>query len=163
SCSLRPRSPLSTASRTLRSSRGYAATILCRLVASLLRPSSSTPTIGTPTFTPVWRSRGGLAPMAVRIVMRRVLCVSLLAVVLAPFLMMPVLRRLFPIPFAREIAATAQENALDPFLLAALVRVESGFNPRAVSSRGARCLMQVMPDTGQWIASQMGWSAFDPD
>ena len=98
-----------------------------------------------------------------RLAARRFLWLALVAVLLAAFSMKPILRRLFPIPFAREIAAAAQENALDPFLIAALVRVESGFNPRAVSSRGARGLMQVMPDTGQWIASQMGASAFDPD
>ncbi|OUM97746.1 MAG: hypothetical protein BAA04_10875 [Firmicutes bacterium ZCTH02-B6] len=87
----------------------------------------------------------------------------MVVMLLAAFWMKPMLRRLFPIPFAREIAAAAEANALDPFLVAALVRVESGFNPRAVSSRGARGLMQVMPDTGQWIAAQMGWTAFDPE
>ncbi|MCL6560983.1 MAG: lytic transglycosylase domain-containing protein, partial [Firmicutes bacterium] len=48
-------------------------------------------------------------------------------------------------------------------LLAAVMKTESNFNSRAVSDKGARGLMQVMPDTGRWIAKQMGEPVFDPD
>lgn len=93
----------------------------------------------------------------------RLLWLALALLVLAAVAGKPVLRRLFPIPFAPAIAQAAAEHDLDPFLVAALVRVESGFNPEAVSSRGARGLMQVMPDTGQWIAAQLGWPGYAPD
>ncbi|HEY8417010.1 MAG TPA: lytic transglycosylase domain-containing protein [Limnochordales bacterium] len=93
----------------------------------------------------------------------RLLWLVLLLVLAAAFMGKPVLRRLFPIPFAPEIAAAAAEHGVDPFLIAALVRVESRFDPHAVSPRGARGLMQVMPDTGQWIAAQLGWAGYDSD
>lgn len=54
------------------------------------------------------------------------------------------------LPYRREIAAAAQRHNLDPTLLAAVVAVESGFNPFAVSRVGARGLMQLMP--GVWLA-----------
>lgn len=47
-------------------------------------------------------------------------------------------------PFIREVA---REEGLDPSLIKAVALVESGFNPRAVSPKGARGLMQLMPGT----------------
>ena len=46
------------------------------------------------------------------------------------------------------IREAAQRNDLPVALVEAVVRVESDFNARAVSSKGARGLMQVMPATG---------------
>ena len=61
--------------------------------------------------------------------------------------------------FADAIAATADRHGLDRALLAAMVEVESGFHPRAVSPKGARGLMQLMPAT----AKRFGVSdPFDP-
>jgi soluble lytic murein transglycosylase-like protein len=45
------------------------------------------------------------------------------------------------------IDAAALENTLQPALIQALIVVESGFNPRAVSKRGAVGLMQLRPET----------------
>ncbi len=60
----------------------------------------------------------------------------------------------------RIIRAAALEEGLDPELVAAVVRVESGFNPAAVSSAGACGLMQLMPET----AAALGVSdVFDPE
>jgi soluble lytic murein transglycosylase-like protein len=50
-------------------------------------------------------------------------------------------------PFAAEITTAAQANGLDPALLAGLIKQESGFNPNAGSSAGARGLTQLMPST----------------
>jgi hypothetical protein len=56
----------------------------------------------------------------------------------------------------KEIAAKYQ---LDPDFVASVIKAESNFNPHAVSRKGARGLMQLMPQT----ASQLGVKdAFDP-
>jgi len=51
------------------------------------------------------------------------------------------------VPFGAEITAAAKKHGIDPALLAGLVKQESGFNPTAGSSAGARGLTQLMPGT----------------
>jgi soluble lytic murein transglycosylase-like protein len=62
------------------------------------------------------------------------------------------------VAFARSILATAERNDLDPELLTALVTVESGWRPNAVSWAGARGLGQLMPST----AHRLGVKPLDP-
>lgn len=50
-------------------------------------------------------------------------------------------------PFAGLIDDAARRHALDPVLLTAMVHVESAFDPRAVSPKGAQGLLQLMPAT----------------
>jgi hypothetical protein len=50
-------------------------------------------------------------------------------------------------PYAGLIARAAKRHELDPALLAAVAQVESAFDPRAVSPKGARGLLQLMPET----------------
>jgi len=49
------------------------------------------------------------------------------------------------------IVREARRNGLDPALVAAVIQVESRFDPFAISSVGARGLMQLMPPTAQWL------------
>lgn len=51
--------------------------------------------------------------------------------------------------FDREILAAARANQIDVALLHSVVGVESGYNPKAVSPKGALGLMQLMPDTAR--------------
>ncbi|MDI6870940.1 MAG: lytic transglycosylase domain-containing protein [Bacillota bacterium] len=74
----------------------------------------------------------------------------------------PVLRLFFPLRHVSLIAGAARTYRLDPHLLAALIRVESSFNPYARSVKGAVGLMQLMPETAAWIASQRGLPRPDP-
>src|SRR5256886_11671872 len=54
---------------------------------------------------------------------------------------------LYPLGWRAELMAAAQSAGLDPYLVAAVVREESSYYPRALSPVGARGLMQLMPDT----------------
>jgi soluble lytic murein transglycosylase len=56
-------------------------------------------------------------------------------------------RRRVEIAIVRE----ARKNGLDPLMVAAVIHVESHFNPFATSGVGAKGLMQLMPPTAQWI------------
>ncbi len=47
------------------------------------------------------------------------------------------------------IQQTAEKHAVDPDLVRAIIRVESNFNPLAVSNKGAMGLMQLVPGTAQ--------------
>ena len=64
-------------------------------------------------------------------------------------------------PYQNEILEYSSKNKIDPFLVAAVIKNESGFDTEAVSHAGAVGLMQIMPETGEWIASQMGIDHFD--
>jgi soluble lytic murein transglycosylase len=68
---------------------------------------------------------------------------------------------LYPFPFLEEIESWSQERQLNPLLVTALIRQESRFMPGIVSSAGAKGLMQVMPDTGTWIAEKIKLKEFD--
>ncbi|MBZ0114615.1 MAG: lytic transglycosylase domain-containing protein [Thermoanaerobaculia bacterium] len=50
-------------------------------------------------------------------------------------------------PYGELIFAAAERHGLNPDLVAAMVRVESAFQPAVVSPKGARGLMQLMPAT----------------
>ena len=52
-------------------------------------------------------------------------------------------------PYDPYIEMVARENNVDPTLVKAVALVESGFNPKAVSSAGAKGLMQLMPSTAK--------------
>jgi soluble lytic murein transglycosylase-like protein len=57
------------------------------------------------------------------------------------------------------INTISDRHHLDPDLISSVIHAESGFNPRAVSPKGARGLMQLMPQT----ASKLGVAnSFDP-
>lgn len=69
----------------------------------------------------------------------------------------------YPWPYKQEMVQVGASYGVDPFLLAAVAKVESGFNPDACSDAGAVGLMQVMPSTADWIAEQIGYVGFHAD
>ena len=66
----------------------------------------------------------------------------------------------YPTHYGHLVQAEAKEWAVEPLLFLALIRQESRFDPQAVSYAGATGLTQVMPETGQWIASRLGVEPF---
>ncbi len=59
---------------------------------------------------------------------------------------------------AKLIVEECSKNDLDPYLILAVIQIESDFTPKAVSSKGAIGLMQVMPKTGEYVAKDLGIS-----
>jgi soluble lytic murein transglycosylase-like protein len=61
--------------------------------------------------------------------------------------------------YAREIREISERHGVSRELVEAVIQVESAFNPRAVSPRGAQGLMQLMPGTAHALGVQ---NVFDP-
>jgi soluble lytic murein transglycosylase len=70
-------------------------------------------------------------------------------------------RILFPEPWWATIQEEAAKNNLDPYLVAALIRQESEFNPSAVSKANAYGLMQLLPAVGRSMAKEEGMGHFE--
>jgi soluble lytic murein transglycosylase len=73
------------------------------------------------------------------------------------------LRILYPFPFRTLVTEEARARDLDPFVVAALIRQESMFEPRVTSPAGARGLMQIMPPTGSALADAAGLDDWDSE
>jgi len=69
----------------------------------------------------------------------------------------------FPRPFADLIEREARANDIDPFIYYSLIRQESLFEEGARSSAAAQGLAQIIPDTGRWIAGQLGHPEYTND
>ena len=61
--------------------------------------------------------------------------------------------------YALVIDRVATRYGVHPELIDSVIRIESAFNPRAVSRKGARGLMQLMPETASLLGVR---DAFDP-
>ena len=65
--------------------------------------------------------------------------------------------------YREQIVREAQQYGLRPAFVAAIILNESSYDPSAVSSVGARGLMQLLPDTGRWIAGKLGIRDYTDD
>jgi soluble lytic murein transglycosylase-like protein len=63
-------------------------------------------------------------------------------------------------PFEHIINQAATTHQVDPDLIKAIIMAESRYNPKAVSKRGARGLMQLMPVTAKSLGVE---DSFDPE
>ena len=61
----------------------------------------------------------------------------------------------YPLMYREELLAASAEFDVDPCMLAALVYCESSYQADAVSHVGAIGLMQIMPETGQWLSGKI--------
>ncbi|HUA20814.1 MAG TPA: transglycosylase SLT domain-containing protein [Bryobacteraceae bacterium] len=64
-------------------------------------------------------------------------------------------RLAFPLPYRKTLEEYCRQRSVDPYLMAALIRQESEFNPKAVSRANARGLAQVMPATGRQLSRKL--------
>lgn len=85
-------------------------------------------------------------------------CIVLAAVLLALFVFnyydtakQQLLELSYPRDYSRYVERAAEEYELEPSLIYAVIRTESGFNPEAQSGAGACGIMQVMPSSFEWL------------
>ena len=69
----------------------------------------------------------------------------------------------YPLQYRDLIVSISGEYNLSPSLVAAVIRNESSFRPSVESSVGARGLMQLMPDTADWVAKKIRLENYQPE
>lgn len=74
-----------------------------------------------------------------------------------------ILKGFFPLEYEKSIIEYSEIYNVDPNLVAAVINTESKFAVDARSSKGAIGLMQIMPDTGKWIAEKLELSNFNEE
>ncbi len=67
----------------------------------------------------------------------------------------------YPEPHRDLVFEAADEHNIDPYLVFAIIRAESKYQTTAKSHVGARGLMQIMPETAEWIAQQNNIEEFN--
>lgn len=75
----------------------------------------------------------------------------------------PILQSYFILNYKPQIIANSKNNAVNPALISAIIFTESRFRASAESHKGALGLMQIMPDTGKWVAGQLEWNRFSKE
>ncbi len=63
-------------------------------------------------------------------------------------------RWMYPIHYKQMIIEQSRAHSVDPYLIAAIIRVESNYKLDKTSEKGAVGLMQLMPQTAQWITQR---------
>ena len=92
-----------------------------------------------------------------------VICITAAVIIglVCIFALMPELEKSqYRLEYEDLIERYAGEYGLDPDFVAAIIHTESGFDPEAGSGAGAMGLMQIMPETGEWIAGKLGSEGF---
>ena len=96
----------------------------------------------------VWFSRRMITMVA--------LVLLIIGLVYAGFSWKTLFRVVYPVEHGEIISRCSEQYGLDPFLITAIILIESGFREESTSSKGAAGLMQVMPETANWVAQQQG-------
>jgi soluble lytic murein transglycosylase len=63
----------------------------------------------------------------------------------------------YPAPYRKTVRRAARRFEVDESWVYGVMHQESRFSLQAVSHKGARGIMQIMPDTARWLAGELGW------
>ena len=70
----------------------------------------------------------------------------------------------WPAAYEQDVLlSTRAKDSVEPALVYAIMREESGYRPRVLSPSGARGLLQIMVPTGERLAQRLGESSFEAD
>jgi soluble lytic murein transglycosylase len=61
----------------------------------------------------------------------------------------------YPLKYKEDVIKFSAQNRIDPYLVFAIIKAESGFNPNALSKRKAMGLMQLTEGTAEWGAAKL--------
>lgn len=67
----------------------------------------------------------------------------------------------YPLSYQNFIKKYSDEFNVDPYLVAAIINVESKYDKQAISNKDARGLMQITPVTARWASEVLGIENFD--
>ncbi len=74
-----------------------------------------------------------------------------------------ILRTIYPVHYEDLIQKYSAEYEVDPYLVTAIIKNESKFDPNAVSKKDAKGLMQIAPITGEWAAEKLNIENYSED
>ncbi|MFC4075739.1 lytic transglycosylase domain-containing protein [Salinithrix halophila] len=86
---------------------------------------------------------------------KRKLAISLTMLLVFFLIATPLFNRwMYPLDYEEQIMESADSTGADPFLVMAIIRVESKFSPEVQSHAGAQGLMQLTPETVNWVVDK---------
>jgi soluble lytic murein transglycosylase len=95
---------------------------------------------------------------------KRTFVILFIAVLLFIYLDQDILGRwMYPIRYEPLIKEFATVYEIDPYLVASIIRVESNFHADKTSDKGAKGLMQLMPETAAWAIESSGGHPSDAE
>lgn len=72
-------------------------------------------------------------------------------------------KAMYPVKYREYVLEYSSKFGLDPYLVFAMIKVESDFKPDAVSPKKARGLMQITDKTGAWGAEMLKLEDYAPE
>lgn len=95
---------------------------------------------------------------------KRVLMVLLLGLMMILFLKSDWLAAwMYPVYYKEDIRASASNYGVEPHLVAAIIRSETNYRTGQESRKGALGLMQIMPETADWVVQRAGFKEVTED
>jgi soluble lytic murein transglycosylase len=94
----------------------------------------------------------------------KVLIILIILLALIPFsksLTGTVLKHFYPLTYSEYVEKYSVEYGVDKNLVYSVIKAESGFDPKAVSPREAKGLMQILDSTGEWAAEKIKIENFE--
>lgn len=92
---------------------------------------------------------------------RKLIFVILIIVALVAINFKSIGRMFYPLSYETHIKKYSKEYDINPYLVAAVIKVESNFEKEAISKKNARGLMQLTPSTAKWAAEKIKIDNFD--
>lgn len=97
-----------------------------------------------------------------RNVIRR-LVFPLIVIILGLILASTIVLSIYPLSYLDYINKYSKEYKIDPFLISAIINVESKYKEKALSYKEAKGLMQIGPGTGKWASEELNIENYNRD